>query len=565
MKTLRLLIPAAPLLAALLFIAGTLAAQQETTTPAGDAPPEAVVETNEAAKLAEEPSAALDAEPAKSGKEDRQWLDRQAVVVFGRDAELKANESAEAVVVIGGSARVLGKVRDSVVTIGGDADVQGEVGNTVVAVMGSVKAGRGARIDGEVVTVGGRLEVSEGAQLRGRTQEVELGLLGFGRPDWARDWFRHSLLMARPFAPQVNFLWFVAGICFLVYLGIAILFPAPVRACVLELAGRPATTFFIGLLTIFLLPLALLLLAITGVGLVAVPFVVAALVIAAIFGKVALAEWIGGSAAKPFGGTPGAVGAFAIGSVIILLLYMVPILGLIALAFLSLWGLGAAVAASVGGLKREMPEKPGPAAPGTPQSFTPPSGGPLTPMPGDAPLAAATAQPGEDVKLYSVAVPGASTEPAPSSAPSLVAPSPTEPSTPPPAMLPEAYAYPRATFWERMGALFLDLVIVITLGSLVGGAPLGFLVALAYFAGMWAWRGTTIGGIVLGLKVVRYDGKPVTFAVALVRSLVSALSAAVLFLGFIAIFWDRDRQAWHDKVAGTIVLKLPRGIPLLCL
>jgi hypothetical protein len=475
MRTFKSLIWVASLSAALLFIAGTLTAQQETTAPAGDAPPEAVVQTNEPADLAEEPSAAAaigaDSESVKPADEEERWLDRQAVVVFGRDAELKANESAEAVVVIGGSARVLGKVRDSVVTIGGDADVQGEVGNTVVAVMGSVKAGPGANIHGEVVTVGGRLDVSEGAQVRGHTQEVELGLIGLGHPDWARDWFRHSLLMARPFAPQVSFLWFVAGIAFLVYLGIAILFPAPVSACVQELAGRPATTFFIGLLSIFLLPLALLLLAVTGVGLIAVPFVVAAVVIAAIFGKVALAEWIGGSAARPFGGTPGAVGAFAIGSVVILLLYMVPVLGLIALAFLSLWGLGAAVAASVLGLKREMPEKPVPAAPVPPQPFPPSPATPLGSSTSDAPLAAATAQPGGDVKLYSVAVPFASAETVPGSAQS---PRPQSPAAHAAPQCCPKLTHIRGNFWERMGALFLDLVIVITLSSFVGELPSGF-------------------------------------------------------------------------------------------
>jgi uncharacterized RDD family membrane protein YckC len=96
-------------------------------------------------------------------------------------------------------------------------------------------------------------------------------------------------------------------------------------------------------------------------------------------------------------------------------------------------------------------------------------------------------------------------------------------------------------------------------------APLGFLIALAYFTGMWAWKGTTIGGIVIGLKVVRVDGDPVTFAVALVRALAAAFSIVVLFLGFLWIAWDAERQGWHDKIAGTVVLKLPRGTPLVCL
>src|SRR5439155_9224410 len=131
------------------------------------------------------------------------------------------------------------------------------------------------------------------------------------------------------------------------------------------------------------------------------------------------------------------------------------------------------------------------------------------------------------------------------------------------ASLPDAWAFPKASFWERMGAAFLDVVLVSILGSLVGGPPQGFLVALAYFSGMWAWKGTTIGGIVLGLKVARLDGQPLTFTVALVRGLSAGFSVIVLFLGFLWIIWDNDKQGWHDRIAGTVVVKLPRGTPLV--
>lgn len=138
-----------------------------------------------------------------------------------------------------------------------------------------------------------------------------------------------------------------------------------------------------------------------------------------------------------------------------------------------------------------------------------------------------------------------------------------------PARLPEVLYYPKAGFWERMVAGFLDLILVGILGGILGGIirvpPLGFLIALTYFTGMWAWKGTTIGGIVVGLKVVRMDEQPVTFAVALVRALAAAFSMVVFFLGFLWIAWDAERQAWHDKIAGTVVLKLLRGTPLVCL
>ena len=132
------------------------------------------------------------------------------------------------------------------------------------------------------------------------------------------------------------------------------------------------------------------------------------------------------------------------------------------------------------------------------------------------------------------------------------------------APLPAALAHPRASFWERMGAAFLDIIIVSILGALVGGPPLGFLVALAYFAGMWAWKGTTVGGVVLKLQVVRVDGGRVTFLVAIVRGIAAAFSTIVLFLGFFWILWDRDKQGWHDKIVGTVVLRMPYSTPLVC-
>ena len=115
-----------------------------------------------------------------------------------------------------------------------------------------------------------------------------------------------------------------------------------------------------------------------------------------------------------------------------------------------------------------------------------------------------------------------------------------------------------------MGAAFLDVVLVGILASLVGSFSLGLVIALAYFAGMWAWKGTTIGGIVLKLQVLRYDGEPVHFVVALVRALAAAFSSCVLFLGFLWIAWDPDKQGWHDKIAGTVVVRLPRPTPLVC-
>ena len=78
-----------------------------------------------------------------------------SVVLFGQNAELKAGETAEAVVVFGGSAKIHGKVRDAVVVIGGSAEVDGEVNDAVVAIFGNIHLKPGAVIHHDTVAVMG--------------------------------------------------------------------------------------------------------------------------------------------------------------------------------------------------------------------------------------------------------------------------------------------------------------------------------------------------------------------------------------------------------------------------
>jgi uncharacterized RDD family membrane protein YckC len=62
--------------------------------------------------------------------------------------------------------------------------------------------------------------------------------------------------------------------------------------------------------------------------------------------------------------------------------------------------------------------------------------------------------------------------------------------------------------------------------------------------------------------MVRADGKRLEFVDAVVRGLGGVLSVASLGIGFLWILRDPQHQAWHDKIAGTIVVKVPKGTPL---
>jgi uncharacterized RDD family membrane protein YckC len=69
-------------------------------------------------------------------------------------------------------------------------------------------------------------------------------------------------------------------------------------------------------------------------------------------------------------------------------------------------------------------------------------------------------------------------------------------------------------------------------------------------------KGTTPGGSIMGLKIVRTDGAPVGFATMFLRNIIGKLvSGTFAGIGYFWAIWDKDAQAWHDKIAGTVVLK----------
>jgi uncharacterized RDD family membrane protein YckC len=82
------------------------------------------------------------------------------------------------------------------------------------------------------------------------------------------------------------------------------------------------------------------------------------------------------------------------------------------------------------------------------------------------------------------------------------------------------------------------------------------LISIAYFVGLWTWRQQTLGMMVLGLRVVRdADGRPPGLARSLLRYVGYWLSWVALFIGFIWVAFDSRKQGWHDKIAGTVVVR----------
>jgi uncharacterized RDD family membrane protein YckC len=88
----------------------------------------------------------------------------------------------------------------------------------------------------------------------------------------------------------------------------------------------------------------------------------------------------------------------------------------------------------------------------------------------------------------------------------------------------------------------------------------GLLVTLsaAYFVLSWTRGGQTIGMRAWRLQVVRDDGSPVDVPRALLRFAVALVSLATLGAGFWWALFDARRRCWHDRAAGTCMLRMSR-------
>ncbi|HZB77797.1 MAG TPA: RDD family protein [Solirubrobacteraceae bacterium] len=144
---------------------------------------------------------------------------------------------------------------------------------------------------------------------------------------------------------------------------------------------------------------------------------------------------------------------------------------------------------------------------------------------------------------------------------STPAPGWEQPSSPP------AYAGkgsgPRAGWWRRFAAAFLDgilISIVNVIVSQVTDATVGYLasivVGVAYFTYFEGGpTGQTLGKKALGIRVIDANaGGPIGYGRAVIRYFGRWISSIPLLLGYFWMLWDKERQCWHDKFATDYVV-----------
>jgi len=139
-----------------------------------------------------------------------------------------------------------------------------------------------------------------------------------------------------------------------------------------------------------------------------------------------------------------------------------------------------------------------------------------------------------------------------------------------------------AGFWIRVGATLIDLVIMI----IVLSVPLSFIYGEEYWLGeqlingfwdlllgyvvpivatIWFWLNFlgTPGKMATNLKIVdAKTGNKLTLGQAIGRYFAYIPAILPLGLGIIWVGIDKKKQGWHDKLAGTVVIKSNQSEPV---
>jgi len=126
---------------------------------------------------------------------------------------------------------------------------------------------------------------------------------------------------------------------------------------------------------------------------------------------------------------------------------------------------------------------------------------------------------------------------------------------------------PRAGFWVRFAALIIDSILLGIVQGIITvalGDSLGAIYAISTLIG-WAYytyfeggeRGQTLGKMALSIRVIDLQtGRPIGYGRAFVRQLVKIISALVFLLGYFWMLWDKEKQTWQDKAAGSVVVPI---------
>ena len=130
--------------------------------------------------------------------------------------------------------------------------------------------------------------------------------------------------------------------------------------------------------------------------------------------------------------------------------------------------------------------------------------------------------------------------------------------------------YRKASFGDRLSAFVVDQILILLVGVVllivlnIAGVSISiddyeslFGLLFMVYSTVFVWRsGATLGKKLMKIKVVDMEYKHVGFWRALLRESIGRIISSILNLGYLWMLIDKRKQAWHDKLARTFVVKL---------
>jgi hypothetical protein len=244
------------------------------------------------------------------------------------DVTIPANEQADFVMVVDGTATIAGEV-NTIVVVNGTANLTGAQTETIVAISSPVNLGDGTVVLGDVMTVDSLVQQAGTAEVMGQVKDMQASLIALGVV----------------LAPALILVWIGFGLAViaagLLLAGIA---GRQVRAAEALISREPVLTFATGIVGMVVIPLAAFVLIATLIGAaLGVGILIAFWPLVAFVGYLVAGIWIGDwvlQQRRPVVSRERPYLAAVIGLLILQALGLVPVLGIVA-GLVSLFGFGA--------------------------------------------------------------------------------------------------------------------------------------------------------------------------------------------------------------------------------
>jgi len=272
----------------------------------------------------------------------------QQSFLLKNDIVVEEGDVQENVFTIGGSIHIKGKIKQTAVAFGGTIIVEGEVGETVLGFGSEIILKPTARIEGDVVSLGGTLKKMPGTVIEGDTiyfktdegirQILQEGI--FGRTGIS------LLPLLIIFRLIMAFIWFILAIVLLA------IFPRQIPYASSQIRAKFWPVFGTGVLSIIIFTGLVVFSALLSLALIGLPILLSLIligIIIKIFGQVVLFYFIGESIHKTISqkNVPPLL-AVTLGFILVTVIGLIPVFGALFSLFLSIIGWGVVLRTKFG-------------------------------------------------------------------------------------------------------------------------------------------------------------------------------------------------------------------------